>query len=53
MECNFYYKQKNKISGTPPAPRYSHSAILAGSRIIIFGGKGEKTVFRDLHALDP
>ncbi|MFN9908751.1 MAG: hypothetical protein ACK56F_21930 [bacterium] len=26
---------------------------MAGSRIIIFGGKGEKTVFRDLHALDP
>jgi len=44
---------KNKISGTPPSPRYQHSAILAGSRIIIFGGKGEKTVFRDLHALDP
>lgn len=44
---------KNKISGTPPAPRYQHSAILAGSRIIIFGGRGEKTVFRDLHALDP
>ena len=30
------------------------SSILAGSRIIIFGGKGEKgKVFRDLHALDP
>lgn len=45
---------KPKIQGTPPAPRYSHTAILAGSRIIIFGGKGEKgTAFRDLHALDP
>lgn len=44
---------KPKISGTPPGPRYGHSAILAGSRIIIFGGKGAKQVFRDLHALDP
>lgn len=47
-------QQKPKISGTPPAPRYNHSAILAGSRIIIFGGKGENSIiFRDLHALDP
>jgi host cell factor len=44
---------KPKISGTPPPPRYGHSSILAGSRIIIFGGKGSKTTFRDLHALDP
>lgn len=44
---------KPKISGTPPPPRYGHSSILAGSRIIIFGGKGSKCVFRDLHALDP
>jgi Rab9 effector protein with kelch motifs len=45
---------KPKISGTPPAPRYGQTAVLAGSRIIIFGGKGSKGhVFRDLHALDP
>ena len=44
---------KPKIKGTPPAARYGHSAVLAGARIIIFGGKGGKTVFRDLHALDP
>jgi len=44
---------KPKISGTPPPARYGHTAVLAGSRIIIFGGKGQKTIFRDLHALDP
>jgi Rab9 effector protein with kelch motifs len=28
--------------------------VLAGQRIVIFGGKGEKNqAFRDLHALDP
>lgn len=52
MDNNKWHKPK--ISGTPPAPRYGHSAVLAGSRIIIFGGKGSKNVvFRDLHALDP
>lgn len=44
---------KPKISGTPPPERYGHTSVLAGSRIIIFGGKGAKQVFRDLHALDP
>lgn len=45
---------KPKISGTPPPPRYAHTAVLAGARIIVFGGKGPKsTVYRDLHALDP
>jgi host cell factor len=33
---------KPKILGTPPQPRYGHSALLAGSRVIIFGGKGDK-----------
>lgn len=44
---------KPKISGTPPPGRYGHTSVLAGSRLIIFGGKGAKSVFRDLHALDP
>ena len=45
---------KPKISGTPPPPRYAHTAVLAGARIIVFGGKGPKNaVYRDLHALDP
>lgn len=45
---------KPKVSGTPPAPRYAHSAVLAGQRVVIFGGRGENNqVFRDLHALDP
>ena len=44
---------KPKIEGTPPKCRYGHTAVLAGSRILIFGGKGSKSVFRDLHALDP
>ena len=38
--------------GTPPEPRYGHSASLVGSRIVFFGGKGREDHFRDLHALD-
>lgn len=46
--------QKGHINGTPPAPRYGHTAILAGPRIIIFGGRGDKNVFfKDVHAFDP
>jgi N-acetylneuraminic acid mutarotase len=45
---------KLRVSGTPPCPRYAHSVILAGQRIVIDGGKGEKNqCYRDLHALDP
>lgn len=41
-------------NGTPPAPRYAHTAVLAGPRVIIFGGKGEGSkVYKDIHALDP
>ncbi|KAL8433847.1 hypothetical protein ACSSS7_003591 [Eimeria intestinalis] len=43
----------SKQTGTPPAPRYGHSACLLGSRIIFFGGKGgPNSYFQDLHALD-
>nr|PUA88465.1 putative kelch repeat protein [Toxoplasma gondii TgCATBr9]CEL72511.1 TPA: kelch motif domain-containing protein [Toxoplasma gondii VEG] len=39
--------------GTAPLPRYGHSAVLVGRRIIIFGGKGDRDrYFSDLHALD-
>ena len=44
---------KPKVQGTAPAARFGHTALLAGSRVIIFGGKGKKGVFKDLHALDP
>jgi N-acetylneuraminic acid mutarotase len=43
-----------RLNGTPPSPRYGHTAVLAGSRIVVFGGRGENGFnFRDLHALDP
>lgn len=53
LDVNSNRWHKSKVQGTPPAPRYGHSSVLAGQRIIIFGGKGSKAVFRDLHALDP
>lgn len=45
---------KPKVQGTKPAARFGHTALLAGSRVIIFGGKGNKgKVYKDLNALDP
>jgi len=44
--------KKPRCRGTPPDPRYGHSASLVENRIVYFGGKGPKTHFRDLHALD-
>jgi len=44
--------QKPRCRGTPPEPRYGHSAALVGTRIVYFGGKGKTAHFRDLHALD-
>ncbi|OQR88806.1 hypothetical protein THRCLA_10088 [Thraustotheca clavata] len=42
-----------KCEGKSPAPRYNHSATLVGSKMFIFGGKGDKgKVFRDMHYLD-
>lgn len=42
-----------RCRGTPPDPRYGHSAALVGTRIVYFGGRGtSNTHFRDLHALD-
>ena len=45
---------KPRIQGTPPPSRFGHTAVLAGQRVIVFGGKGNKNkIFKDLHALDP
>lgn len=41
-------------TGIPPSPRYGHGAVMAGQRIIYFGGKGVKNnVYKDMYALDP
>jgi N-acetylneuraminic acid mutarotase len=41
-----------RCKGTPPSPRYNHSAALVGNRIVVFGGLGPDGPLRDLHALD-
>lgn len=40
-------------SGEIPAPRYGHSACIIGSRMFVFGGRGERgTVYKDVYFLD-
>jgi len=42
-----------KMNGIAPSARYGHSAILAGNRMMLFGGRGKDACYADLHALDP
>eukprot|EP00741_Cyanophora_paradoxa_P010017 tig00000157_g9703.t1 len=44
---------KPDVSGTPPAERSGHSAVLHGGKIYIFGGDGGQKTYNDLHVLDP
>lgn len=54
LDVNANVWTRPRISGTSPAARYGHTAVLAGARMVIFGGRGDGGVyFRDLHALDP
>ena len=44
---------KIKCAGQIPSPRYGHSAQIVGSRLFIFGGKGENGImYRDVFFLD-
>lgn len=43
---------KVKCRGELPQPRYGHSVELVGSRMFIFGGRGESGVLRDMFFLD-
>ena len=39
-------------SGETPAPRYGHSAELVGSRMFVWGGRGEAGTLQDISFLD-
>jgi N-acetylneuraminic acid mutarotase len=41
-----------RCSGVLPEPRYGHSVVVVGNRMFLFGGKGQGTIFRDVHFLD-
>jgi N-acetylneuraminic acid mutarotase len=50
----FVWKQLEP-KGIPPAPRHGHSAAIAGTNIIYYGGRGngpKTTIFDDLSILD-
>ena len=45
--------QQVMCSGQVPPPRYGHSAQIVGSRMFIFGGKGQNDkIFNDVYFLD-
>lgn len=42
-----------RVRGSPPSPRYGHSAVAFGDRMIVFGGAGANgAYFNDLYAFD-
>jgi len=44
--------EPRKVLGTPPSARGYHAAVLADSRIFIFGGFNDVRYFDDVHTLD-
>jgi hypothetical protein len=44
--------QSPTTKGKPPSARYAHSATLVGSKLFIFGGCGENSVYNELLVLD-
>ena len=39
-------------TGTPPSPRGGHSAVLIGTRMLVFGGSSQSFHYNDLHEYD-
>lgn len=40
------------FEGTPPSPRYCHTATVVGNKMYIVGGKGKNQVYSDIYSLD-
>eukprot|EP01116_Phalansterium_solitarium_P003899 TRINITY_DN14736_c0_g1_i1.p1 TRINITY_DN14736_c0_g1~~TRINITY_DN14736_c0_g1_i1.p1 ORF type:complete len:616 (+),score=156.43 TRINITY_DN14736_c0_g1_i1:213-2060(+) len=40
------------FSGTPPSPRYAHTATAVGKRLVVFGGFNGSRYLDDVHVLD-
>jgi len=38
FDVNTYTWSRLRVSGTPPLPRYGHTANISGSDILFFGG---------------
>ena len=47
-----YESRPRPILGRPPSARGYHEAILADSRLFLFGGFNGYTAFEDVHILD-
>ena len=47
-EARFWYKVV--CTGEQPLPRYGHSVELVGSRMFVFGGRGEFGALRDTYS---
>jgi hypothetical protein len=52
LDTDNFIWSRLRVSGTPPAPRYSHSANISGPDIVYFGGwtftSGDRGYFNNL-----
>lgn len=44
--------ESRAVTGTPPAPRGSHSCVMYDARLFMFGGLDGSTAYGDMHILD-
>lgn len=48
-----YWYEIHRPNGSPPQPRYRHSAVICGCNIYIFGGVDtNQQRFNDIHQFD-
>ncbi|OQS01960.1 hypothetical protein THRCLA_05619 [Thraustotheca clavata] len=40
------------VDGSPPSPRWGHTSILVGTKMIVIGGRNATSVLSDVHILD-
>jgi host cell factor len=53
LDLNALQWRQLRCRGDLPAPRYGHSANLAGSRMFVLGGRGtDGEIFRDMYCLE-
>lgn len=53
LDINNCKWHKMSCSGDIPPARYGHTACIIGSRMFVFGGKGENgNIYKDIYFLD-
>ncbi|KAL8275355.1 hypothetical protein Esti_000677 [Eimeria stiedai] len=52
LDCETWSWKQHTFTGTPPAPRQGHSAVIKGDTMFVFGGWSNDGNYNDLFAYD-